>query len=66
MISLFNLGFTRRFEEELYCFLQIAPRLLDRVPLADHVNLRTERDVSIIFSLDYRRYVPNAFHFITS
>lgn len=47
-----NLALSRGLEEQLQRLYQVGPRILDRLTLARDVELRTERDVRIVLTLD--------------
>lgn len=47
-----HFGRIRCFEKERQCFNQVCPRLFDGRTLAGDVQLRTQRDECIVFSLD--------------
>src|ERR671923_121074 len=49
-------------KEQLQCFCKVASRLFDGIALARNVQLRTQRDVSISFSLDDGGHVVRALH----
>ena len=54
MKTFFYLLRGRRFKEEFKSLAQIVSRLLDRIALAGNIDLRTQRNISISFSFDYR------------